>query len=67
MLPAIRTPAENDRRPRYMEKAVAAIHQGNRVKSAIELLYRVYEQRVGLWLRFPDSLADVVMAAVEAS
>jgi len=50
-----------------MEKALAAIHQGNRAKSAIQLLYRSHEQQVGLWLRSPDSLADVVTAAIEAS
>jgi len=64
---AIRTPADNDRGPRYMEKALAAIHQANRARSAIELLHRSHEKQVHLCVRCPDSLAEVVTAAIEAS
>ena len=67
MLVAIRTPTDNDRGPRYMEKALAAIHQANRDRLAIHMEYRSIDQRVGLCVRFPDELSEVVIAAVEAS
>ena len=66
MLVAIRTPADNDRGPRYMEKALAGIHQANRIRSSIQLVYRSHEQQVELCVRCSDQLAAVVTAAIEA-
>jgi len=67
MLVAIRTPADNDRGPRYMEKALAAIHQTNRDRLALHMEYRSVDQRVGLCIRCSGELSEVVIAAIEAS
>jgi hypothetical protein len=39
VLVAIRTPADNDRGPRYMEKVFAAIDQAGTQRQPISLLY----------------------------
>jgi hypothetical protein len=48
-------PANNERGPRYMEKALAAIHQA-RLRYPVTFMYGNHEDQVGLFLSGISSL-----------
>ena len=50
------TPPTNERGPKLMEKALAAIHQAMPATGAVALEYGEHEGRVGLFLSLPDDL-----------
>jgi hypothetical protein len=49
MLKLLTAPATNDRGPRGMEKALAAIHQANHAALPVSLSYAAVEGRGGPW------------------
>lgn len=61
------TPAMNDRGPRYMERALAAIHQASHATQTITLLYATTQGRVGQFLDFPDLLEELVVGPIAAN
>lgn len=61
MLVCIAAPAENTRGPRYMQEALAAIHQSNPGRSAMSFLYGSHEGRAGLYCEIPEDLAALVL------
>jgi len=48
-------PATNDRGPRYMERALAAIHQSQRLKTPLSLHFAAVENRIALVLEFAEA------------
>lgn len=67
VLAALAAPANNDRSPRYMEKALAAIHQALRPGQAIKLEYGLCEGRVALLCRFSHQFKEVVLGPLIAN
>jgi len=67
MLLAVTAPADNDRSPRYMEKALAAIHQAMHQGDWLKLGYRADEQHVSLFCQLPDNLAEIVSNPLTAN
>jgi hypothetical protein len=67
MLKLLTAPVTNDRSPRYMERALAAIHQAHPHGAAITLLYATTAGRVGLFLDIPDRLEELVCGPVAAN
>lgn len=67
MLVALACPATNDRPPRYMEKALAAIHQGLEPGDHIVLSYAVIRSQVTLAIRLHDSLMARVIGPILAN
>jgi len=66
MLLAIRVPADNQRGPRFMQEALAAIHQANHRRAAIRLEFGCHAGRVGLFCRVPDDLTPLVVGPIAA-
>lgn len=66
MLTLLAAPVTNDRSPRYAERAFAAIHQARSHGEAITLLYAAKEEKVGLFLEFPDDLQEFVVGPMAA-
>lgn len=66
MLKLLTAPVTNDRSPRYMERALAAIHQGRLQGAWITLHYATIDERVGLFLEYPDRLDELVAGPVAA-
>lgn len=60
-------PATNDRGPRYMERALAAIHQASHERLPFTLVYGSQDGQVGLFLRFPDEIEELVTGPVAAN
>jgi hypothetical protein len=60
-------PAQNDRSPRYMEKALAAIHQSGLGGEPITLVYGPIAGQVGLLVRCAESQREFVVGPVEAN
>ena len=60
-------PATNDRGPRYMERALASIHQADRSGEPVTLLYAVIEDRVALLVRVADHLEEFVTNPIAAN
>lgn len=67
MLKLLTAPVTNDRSPRYMERALAAIHQARRYGEAITFFYAAKENRVGLFLQFADHLEELVTGPIAAN
>ena len=67
MLKLLSAPAANERGPRYMEKALAAIHQANHLRRPIVFGYGASWQRVGLFFECPDELAQLVCGPITAN
>ena len=59
-------PANNTRGPRYMEKALAAIHQA-RLRHAVTLSYASSETQVGLFIQCHPVDRDTVLEPIIAS
>ena len=66
MLKLLSAPATNDRSPRYMERALAAIHQAH-PHEQITFHYGTTGGRVGLFIEFPDHLEELVTDPIAAS
>lgn len=60
-------PATNDRGPRYMERALAAIHQANHTRQSLTLEYGLNGERIGLFLRCSDDLQELVTGPIAAN
>lgn len=60
-------PATNDRGPKFMEKALAAIHQALPGGAQVALEFGDHDGRTGLFLRFPPSLEQIVASPVIAN
>ncbi|MFV0443899.1 MAG: hypothetical protein ACK5Q5_10040 [Planctomycetaceae bacterium] len=67
MLSLLTTPAMNERGPRWMEKVLAAVHQGNHRSEPVTLHVAAIEQRVGLFVEFPAALEELVCGPITAS
>ncbi|MBI2808179.1 MAG: type IV secretory system conjugative DNA transfer family protein [Planctomycetes bacterium] len=67
MLKLLTTPATNDRSPRYMERALAAIHQSHRVSEPITFIYGSTAGRVGLFVQCADGLEEIVAGPITAN
>jgi hypothetical protein len=61
------TPANNERGPRYMEKALAAIHQALKPGQTIQLGYCLHESQIAVYVRFPVALQEVVLGPLIAN
>jgi hypothetical protein len=57
-------PATNERGPRYMEKALAAIQQADHERRLVTLSYGVHEGRVGLSVRFQRGMQEHVTGPI---
>lgn len=64
VLKLLTAPVTNDRSPRYMERALAAVHQANRDCQPVTLMYAVTEGRVGLFVQFADAVEELVAGPV---
>ena len=60
-------PATNDRGPRYMERALAAIHQANHDRLPITLEYGITEGRIGMFVQVPYSIREIVTGPIIAN
>lgn len=67
MLILIATPANNERGPRYMEKALAAIHESGLRHQAITLMYGSVAGEIGLLIRCPSALGEAVLGPITAN
>lgn len=61
MLVAIRTPVDNERGPRYMEKVLGAVQQAAEGREVIQLEFGSHAGELGLFLRFPRSLRTLIL------
>jgi hypothetical protein len=60
-------PADNERGPRYMEKALAAIHQALEPGQTVTLTYGTHENRVGLLIECANDIAARVAGPLIAN
>src|SRR5207249_1294728 len=67
MLKLLTAPVTNDRSPRYMERALAAIHQSHRLDEPITFHYATTAGRVGLFLECAEHLEELVCGPVAAN
>jgi hypothetical protein len=67
VLVALSPPADNDRSPRYMEKALAAIHQGIARRHPVTLSFGVVRDEVALLMQFPTASEHAVLGPILAS
>ena len=65
MLFQLIAPASNERGPRYMEKAFAALHQA-RPKHPVTLVYGVREGQIGLFLQCSQADRDSLIEPIRA-
>ena len=65
MLFQIIAPANNERGPRYAEKAFAALHQA-KPRHAVTLVYGVREGQIGLFVRCDEADRDSVIEPIRA-
>lgn len=67
VLTLIAVPANNERGPRYMEKALAAIHQAGLRHKPITLLYGSVAGQIGLFVRCPPAVRELVLSPIVAN
>lgn len=67
MLKLLTAPVTNDRSPRYMERALVAIHEAHRRGAGLTLLYAAADGRVGLFLQCSDTLDELVTGQIVAN
>lgn len=67
VLTLIAAPANNERSPRYMEKALAAIHQTGLRRQPITLIYGTVAGQIGLMLRCTNAQREFVVGPIEAN
>lgn len=66
MLTLLAAPVTNERGPRYMERALAAIHQASRHGEQLTLRYATSGGRVGLFVEFEAELQELVIGPIAA-
>ena len=66
MLFALKAPADNERGPRFMQEALAAIHQANHERRPITLEYGYHDGCVGLYVRAREDIASLVAGLIAA-
>lgn len=66
MLFAFKAPADNERGPRFMHEALAAIHQANHRRRPISFEYGCHDGCVGLYVRVGDEISPLVAGLVTA-
>ena len=66
MLVGLAAPPDNNRGPRFMQEALAAIHQANRERAPLVFEFASHDRRVGLFVRMPDDLAPLVAGPLKA-
>ncbi len=67
VLKLVTAPPTNERGPRYMEKALAAIHQANHQRASVVFEYGSSQQRVGLFVEVSDDLEQLVCGPITAN
>lgn len=67
MLRLLTVPVTNDRTPRYMERALAAIHQACPANATITLFYGALRGRVGLFVDYPKRIEPLVCGPITAN
>jgi hypothetical protein len=67
VLKLLAAPATNDRGPRYMERALAAIHQAVGGREPLTLSYAVIDDRVALLVRVADHVEELVTNPIAAN
>jgi hypothetical protein len=67
VLTLIAAPANNERGPRYMEKALAAIHQTRLRRQPITLAYGSVGDHIGLLLKCTHAQRELVLGPIEAN
>ncbi|MBS0264201.1 MAG: hypothetical protein JSS02_19850, partial [Planctomycetes bacterium] len=67
MLRILTAPAANSRGPRYMERALAAIHQSNRVGFICTLGFGLYDARSVLIVESPDEFEEQFFGPIAAN
>ncbi len=67
MLKLLTAPVTNDRSPRYMERALAAIHQAHCFCEPITFLYGSMSDRVGLFVQCAGPLEEIVTGPIAAN
>src|SRR5437879_1283041 len=67
VLTLIAAPANNERGPRYMEKALAAIHQAGLRHEPLTLLYGSIAGQIGLFVRCRLSVRELVISPIIAN
>jgi len=63
----IAAPANNERGPRYMEKALAAIHQAHLRQSPMTLVYGAADGQVALMLKCSAAEREAILGPIAAS
>ncbi len=63
VLRLLSVPAGNERTPRFMEKALGAIHQSLATGQVSSLEYGVIRGRVALFCRYPEELRESLITA----
>ena len=63
----VSTPADNERGPRYMEKALAAFHQAATQRDVVVLEYASDGEQVGLRVKCHARLAEAVLGPLTAN
>lgn len=67
MLTLIAAPADNERGPRYMEKALAAIHQSQLTGEPFTLIYGTVGDQIGLVLACGSTVRETLLAPLVAN
>ncbi len=67
VLKLLTAPVTNDRSPRYMERALAAIHQAHRLSDPITFIYGPLSDRVGLFVQCAGPLEEIVTGPIAAN
>lgn len=67
MLTLIAAPLNNERGPRYMERALAAIHQSRLRQNPVTLLYRSHAGQIGLFIRCDSEVSEAVLGPITAN
>lgn len=67
MLTQIAAPADNERGPRYMERALAALHQASHGHQSVTLMYGSVAGQVGLFVRCGRAHRERVLGPIAAN
>lgn len=67
MLTQIAAPADNERGPRYMERALAAMHQAHHGRQSAALLYGSVSGQVGLFVRCGQAQREQLLGPIAAN
>lgn len=67
MLTTISVPADNERGPRYMERAFAAIHEARWHRAPLVFVYGCLADRIGLFIQHPMALKSLVLDPITAN